>query len=144
MSEDLLASPSAPGSAFDALEARINRAAATVPFVRVGGLVTQVTPAYFRVSALSRHLKLAQCVTFTAPKGSTVGEVVRIDESGATVQPFDATLMTGLGETVWQHGFLGLRPHPSWKGRVINALGAAIDGGGPLLEGERTFSCDRE
>jgi flagellum-specific ATP synthase len=133
-----------PSHALDALEVRVSRAAATVPFVRVGGVVTQVTPAYFRVSGLSRHLKLGQCVSFAAPKSHQLCEVVRVDETGATVKPFDATLTTGLGDIVWQHGFLSLRPHPSWKGRVINALGVAIDGSGPLIEGEHTFSCDRE
>jgi flagellum-specific ATP synthase len=128
----------------DALEHRVDRAAATVPFIRVGGVVTQVTPAYFRISGLSRHLKLGQCVSFASAKGEELGEVVRVDESGATIKPFDATLKTGLGEVAWRHGFLSLRPHPSWKGRAVNALGMPIDGGGPLVEGERTLSYDRE
>jgi flagellum-specific ATP synthase len=133
-----------PSHNLDALEISVASVASTVPFLRVGGVVTQVTPAYFRVSGLSRHLKLGQCVSFDSGKGTQLAEVVRIDESGATVKPFDATLKTGLGETTWQHGFLSLRPHQSWKGRVINALGAPIDGGGALIEGERAFSCDRE
>ncbi len=31
-----------------------------------------------------------------------------------------------------------LAPHPSWKGRVINALGVPIDAAGPLQQGEAT------
>jgi flagellum-specific ATP synthase len=128
----------------DDLELRVSRAAATVPFLRIGGTVTQVTPASFRVSGLSRHLKLGQCVSFTSPKGSNLGEVVRVEEGGATVKPFDANLKTGLGEIAWQHGFLSLRPHSTWKGRAVNALGEPIDGAGPLIEGPHSFACDRE
>ncbi|HKZ95561.1 MAG TPA: flagellar protein export ATPase FliI [Hyphomicrobiaceae bacterium] len=128
----------------DALEAATSHAASTLTFIRIGGVVTQVTPAYCRVSGLSRHLKLGQCVRFASGGASDLGEVVRIDESGATVKPFDAGLKTGLGEVAWRHGFLSLRPHRSWKGRVVNALGAPIDGAGPLIQGERAISCDRE
>ncbi len=134
----------APGTGLDALEASVTRAGAALSFVDVGGIVTQVNPAYVRVSGLSRHVRLGQCVCFASGRGTELAEVVRIDENGVTVKPFDAALKTGLGDTAWRHGFLSLRPHPSWKGRVINALGAPIDGGGPLVDGERDFSCDRE
>lgn len=133
-----------PLTALDELEQAVAIANATLPFVRIGGVVTQVTPAALRVSGLSRHVKLGECVRFTSEKGTELAEVVRVDESGATVKPFDATLKSGLGETVWRHGFLSLRPHPSWKGRVVNALGQPIDGKGPLVEGDRAVSCERE
>ncbi|MFA5950146.1 MAG: flagellar protein export ATPase FliI [Hyphomicrobium sp.] len=127
------------------LEAKLTRAAAELSFTRIGGLVTQVSPASFRVSGLSLHLKLGQCISVPSDNGShQVGEVVRIDETGATVKPFDAKIKTGIGEVAWLHGDLTLRPHPSWKGRVINALGAPIDDAGPLLEGDRAISFDAE
>jgi flagellum-specific ATP synthase len=142
--ESALPPAARPGHDLEALAGAVTRAASSLSLVHIGGVVTQVTPAHVRVSGLSRHLKLGQCVRFASGDSLQLGEVVRVDESGATVKPFEATIQTGLGETAWRHGFVSLRPHPSWKGRAINALGAPIDGGGPLIEGEREFSCDRE
>jgi flagellum-specific ATP synthase len=39
---------------------------------------------------------------------------------------------------------LSFAPDPSWKGRVINALGAPLDGGAPLVPGSRTVSAEAE
>ena len=35
----------------------------------------------FRVSGLSRHLRLGQCVSLQSGSGSQIGEVVRVDEA---------------------------------------------------------------
>ena len=70
--------------------------------------------------------------------------MVRIDAGGVTVKPFEATLRVGLGTTAWRRGFVTLNPHVSWKGRTINALGEPIDGGGPLAQGARAVSTERE
>lgn len=131
-------------TALDRLEQRVAAAAAAVPFIRIGGTVTNVTPAYVQVSGLSRHLKLGDCVSFASGPAAQLGEVVRIGENGATVKPFDANLKIGPGEVAWQHGDLSLRPHVTWKGRVLNALGAPIDGQGPLREGDRSYPFDAE
>jgi flagellum-specific ATP synthase len=45
---------------------------------------------------------------------------------------------------VTRTGPIVLRPHESWKGRVVNALGGPIDGMGELLQGERFVSTDCE
>jgi flagellum-specific ATP synthase len=131
-------------TALELLEQRVAHVASAVPFLRIGGTVTNVTPAYVQVSGLSQHLKLGDCIAFGAADRPPLGEVVRIDESGATIKPFDANLKIGPGEIAWLHGDQSLRPDVSWKGRVLNALGAAIDGQGPLREGARTYAFDAE
>lgn len=139
--------PRMDGTKLDRLEHAVHHATASLTMTRIGGMITEVNPAFFRVSGLSRHVRLGQCVTFGGNNSSgnqQMGEIVRIDEGGATVKPFDATLKSGIGEIAWQRGDLSLRPHASWKGRVINALGQPIDGLGPLLEGERDFAFDVE
>jgi flagellum-specific ATP synthase len=73
-----------------------------------------------------------------------LGEVVRIDESGVTVKPFDVAMKAGLGTPAQRRGFITISPHTSWKGRIVNALGAAIDDGPALLRGERAVLSDRE
>jgi flagellum-specific ATP synthase len=115
-----------------------------LPGIRVGGVVTEVTPAYCRVSGLSHFLKLGETVTLTDGRSSQIGEVVRIDEHGATVKPFDAVINTGLGTHAWRQGLVTISPHPSWKGRIVNALGNPIDDAGPLTYGDVAVSTDRE
>jgi flagellum-specific ATP synthase len=133
-----------PETALEHLEHRVSNAMAALPVMRIGGTVTHVTPAYVQVSGLSRYLKLGDCISFGSGPATQLGEVVRVDESGATVKPFDANLKIGPGESVWQHGELSLRPHPTWKGRVLNALGAPIDSQGLLREGPRAYPFDAE
>ena len=133
-----------PPTALALLEQRVAHAASALPFVRVGGTVTHVTPAYVQVSGLSQHLKLGDCIAFGAGARPALGEVVRIDDGGATIKPFDASLKIGPGEAAWLHGDQTLRPDVSWKGRVLNALGIAIDGQGPLREGARAYAFDAE
>lgn len=139
--------PNAPRrtpNALELLEMRIRNAASAIPLTRLGGTVTHVTPAYVQVSGLSRHLKLGDCIAFGSSLTPPLGEVVRIDEDGATIKPFDVGLKIGPGEAAWLHGGQSLRPDASWKGRVLNALGTPIDGQGALREGARTYSFDAE
>lgn len=115
-----------------------------MPKMRVNGVVTEVTPAYCRVSGLSPFVRLGERIELDTGEKPQLGEVVRIDESGITVKPFDTSIKAGIGTAARPRGFMTLSPHPSWKGRVVNALGAPVDGGAPLLQGERAVSSDRE
>jgi flagellum-specific ATP synthase len=127
-----------------ALEQAIAALAAGRPTVAVGGSVSEVTPAYCRVSGLSPFLKLGECVDLGTGEASQLAEVVRIDAAGVTVKPFDSAMRAGLGTPAWRRGFITLHPHASWKGRAINALGAPIDGAGPLPQGQQSVSTERE
>jgi flagellum-specific ATP synthase len=133
-----------PPHRLDALEAALAALAATEPKVAVGGSVTEVAPAYCRIGGLSPFVKLGECVELTAGDRAQLAEVVRIDAGGIIVKPFDTTLQAGIGTTAWRRGFVTLNPHVSWKGRTLNALGQAVDGGGPLQQGERAVSTERE
>jgi flagellum-specific ATP synthase len=131
-------------TALDLLEQRVAHAAAALSLTRIGGVVTHVTPAYVQISGLSRHLKLGDCISFASGTTPQLGEVVRIDKGDATIKPFDANLKIGPGEIGWLHGNQTLRPHATWKGRVLNALGAPIDGLGLLREGSKPYAFDAE
>ena len=65
--------------------------------IRVSGVVTEVTPAYCRVSGLSQFVKLGECVDLVAGETPQVCEVVRIEADGVTIKPFDANMKAGLG-----------------------------------------------
>lgn len=136
-------SPPAAPHALEALD-RLVASAPDLPKVRVSGVVTAVAPAFCRVSGLSPFVKLGECIELDTGGRPQLGEVVRIDEGGVTVKPFETSMKAGLGTAARRRGFATLSPHPSWKGRIINALGAAIDDGPPLLQGERPVLSDRE
>jgi flagellum-specific ATP synthase len=129
--------------ALDALD-RLIASAPVLPKVRVNGVVTEVAPAFCRVSGLSPFVKLGECIELETGGKPQLGEIVRIDESAVTVKPFDTSMKAGIGTVARRRGFVTISPHPSWKGRIINALGAPIDDGAPLLQGERPVLSDRE
>jgi flagellum-specific ATP synthase len=131
-------------SKLERLSLALSSATVVLPSIRVGGVVTEVTPAYCRVSGLSHFLKLGETVSLSDGERSQLGEVVRIDEHGATIKPFDSGINAGLGTAAWRQGIVTIHPHPSWKGRTLDALGNPIDGAGPLVHGELAVSTDRE
>jgi flagellum-specific ATP synthase len=116
--------------------------AAAEPLVRVSGAITEVSPSHARVAGLSAFLKLGECVSFGADGSTHRAEVVRIDAQGASIKAFELNTLTSLGARVTREGPLRLAPHPSWKGRVINALGVPIDGAGPLQQGDQCAEID--
>ncbi|MFC0217190.1 flagellar protein export ATPase FliI [Pseudochelatococcus lubricantis] len=110
------------------------------PLVRIGGSILEVTTAYCRVAGLSRQVRLGDRVVFE--EGGLPGEVVRIDEAGATIKPFGNRVEAPIGSGVFHHGAMTVRPDASWKGRVLNAFCESIDGGGMLAVGEREMPVD--
>ena len=69
-------------------------------YVRISGSISEVTPAYARVTGLCRFLKLGECVSFSVGGVTRFAEVVRIDAQGATVKTFDTLALARLGERV--------------------------------------------
>ncbi|WP_230533128.1 flagellar protein export ATPase FliI [Microvirga roseola] len=113
---------------------------ASLSRIRIGGLIREVTPSYCRISGLSKFVCLGDSIEY-GPRGRTqIGEVVRIDDAGVTVKPFDDRIEAGLGTPAYFAGDRKLRPDPAWRGRVINALGEPLDGLGALLQGDRPVS----
>jgi flagellum-specific ATP synthase len=130
-------------SELDALE-QIMATRDTAPNLRVGGRVTAVMPGYCRVSGLSQFVKLGECVRLATGSHSQLGEVVRIDEQGATIKSFEPATDAGLGTIAWREGPVTVSPDISWKGRIVNALGHPIDDAGPLPHGPTAISTERE
>jgi len=124
------------------LEHIVNLACEELPKIRVSGVVTEVTPTHYRVSGLSRFLKLGECVCFESGDRPQLGEVVRLDEHGSTIKTFEPNLEIGLGGHAYRVGPMRIAPHPNWKGRVIDALGRPIDNAGPMSRGEHLISVE--
>lgn len=126
------------------LASAVETALHEIPFVEVSGVVREVTPTYYRVRGLSALVKLGDRVSLSREAHNAIGEVVRVDETAATVKPFDGRFPVGIGASARLIGPMRLTPSPSWKGRVINALGDPLDGLGPLPPGERAMALDAE
>jgi flagellum-specific ATP synthase len=110
--------------------------------VRIGGHVTEATSAGLRVEGLSPHLRLGSLVTLEADGQQHLGEVVRLDQVGATVKTFENGVPSGLGMRVYREGAIQIRPDQSWKGRLIDALGRPIDSKGHLTLGSKIMAVD--
>ena len=115
-----------------------------VPLATVSGTISEVAPTHFRVSGLSRHVTLGELIGLRLGGRTQIAEVVRIDRDGVIAKPFERQFACGLGTSAFRMPPLSLAPDPSWKGRVINALGTPLDGKGALIPGARTVSTEAE
>ena len=133
-----------PPNALERLEERMDRARKTLRPTRISGVVSGVSPSHYEVTGLSRFLKLGEFVEIETEGRLQMGEVVRIEAGSAMLKPFDSHCEAGIGALAHRAERFSLRPHDSWKGRVIDALGAPIDGLGSLQAGDRPLFVDKE
>jgi flagellum-specific ATP synthase len=110
--------------------------------VRRGGKVVEVSPTHYRVRGLSAAARLGDMVELRGHGAARRGEVVQIGADEVLVAPFDRTSDAGIGDLVMVHGPFAVTPHASWRGRVIDALGRAIDNGATLVEGDPRRAAD--
>ncbi len=116
----------------------------STPLASVSGAISEIAPTHFRVSGLSRFVRLGELIGVNSGGKPQIGEVVRIDSEGIIAKPFDRQFAGGLGSVAYRMPPLSFAPDPSWKGRVINALGAPLDGQGPLTPGSRAVSAEAD
>ncbi|MBM6580012.1 flagellar protein export ATPase FliI [Microvirga sp. BT689] len=131
-------------NALQSLEELVLTEGGTRRKVKISGVIREVTPSYYRVTGLSQFVRLGDRVGFSAQGKTEIGEVVRIDDGGVTVKPFNGRIEAGLGTPAFLAGDIGLSPDYSWRGRVINALGEPLDGMGPLIPGAMAVRNDAE
>lgn len=129
--------------ALTTLAERVSVVGARQSIVRVGGTVTQVTPAFCCVSGLSPFVKLGDRVSLTTSDRPQLGEVIRLDEARVTIKTFDEPVAAGLGAQVWRVGPGSLNPDPTWKGHIVDALGMPISSGAPFMHGDQPVYPDR-
>jgi flagellum-specific ATP synthase len=133
-----------PPNALERLERALALGERTLARTHVSGVVTEIATSHYRVSGLSRFVKLGECVRIDVGERSQIGEVVRIDDSGITLKPFDARCDGAIGARAYRAQSLALWPCDAWKGRVIDALGRPIDDKGELRSGDRPLPLDSE
>jgi flagellum-specific ATP synthase len=138
----LIDTPATPS--LERLERRVAWGLRNLKPARVSGVVTEVSMSHYRVAGLSRFLKLGECVGVDVGCRIQIGEVVKIDDASATLKPFDARCDAAIGARACRSDNLSLSPDPTWKGRVIDALGRPLDGAGPLACGQTPAPLDAD
>ena len=108
-----------------------------LPSYRLYGRVTSVLGMLVEVGGIEGQLAIAsRCRVETCNGDPVVAEVVGFRNGRALLMPFGSLEGVGLGcraELVQAEPVI--YPHPSWLGRVVNAMGEPVDGLGPLSQG---------
>ncbi len=104
--------------------------------VKRGGCIAEVSATHYTVNGLSGVARLGDIVEHRGRTGARRGEIVRIGRHEVVVAPFERSADAGIGDPIFRRGPLAIVPHASWRGRSIDALARAIDGGPPLSRGE--------
>ncbi len=103
-----------------------------------GGRVVEISPTHYKVRGLSGIARLGDIVEQRGKAGTRRGEIVKIGSDEVVVAPFERSADAGIGDAVFRRGPLAVTPHVSWRGRAIDALTRAIDGGPPLIRPNAT------
>ena len=105
------------------LEEAVNYGLEEIGDLRVGGIISEVAPSYYRIAGLSHFLKLGECVGLQHDGQTQLGEVVRIDAAASTVKSFDATVAAGIGDRAFRIGPLTSRR--TRAGRAASSMRSA-------------------
>ncbi|TJW11634.1 MAG: flagellar protein export ATPase FliI [Mesorhizobium sp.] len=132
----------APQDRLAALERIWRRFDDTETLLRRGGRVIEVSPTHYKVRGLSEVARLGDIVEQRGQAGTRRGEIVMIGSDEVVIAPFERSADAGIGDAVFRRGPLTVTPHASWRGRAIDALTRAIDGGPPLIRTDAAASGD--
>ncbi|MHC5308401.1 flagellar protein export ATPase FliI [Bartonella sp. LJL80] len=105
------------------------------PLVSRGGVVSDVSRAAIAAKGMSELVSLGDSVLIDCGNQMSRGEVIRVNEDHTLIKPYDETVIPALNASVFPNGPLLVAPDKSWRGRVVNALGEAIDDFGPIMSG---------
>jgi flagellum-specific ATP synthase len=110
------------------------RLAAAPRLVTIAGRVIEVSPIGLRIAGLSSWLKLGDCVKIEGATHSELAEIIAVDKVSALAKPYGVAHKVAINARAILAGPPAVKPHVSWKGRVIDALGNPLDGA-PLVMG---------
>lgn len=113
------------------------------PIVEVSGAVSEMADGRISVAGLSSAVRVGDRVVLELEAGPATGIVGHIRNGQAIVLPCERTLAVRLNDRVRAAGSFSLAPDASWAGRVVDALGAPIDGAGLLAAGASHVAIDQ-
>ena len=108
-----------------------------MPESRRYGRVTGVQGLLVEVAGIEKHLSVGgRCVVLARGGRRVPCEAVGFRQGRALLMPLGTLEGIGLGcEAEVSEDLASVFPSQHWLGRVVNALGEPVDGGGPLLAG---------
>ncbi|MFZ4515053.1 MAG: FliI/YscN family ATPase [Acidimicrobiia bacterium] len=102
----------------------------------MSGTVARIVGLQLDVEGLTAAI--GDAVTVDTTHGALQAEVVALRDGGLICLPFGELQGVRAGARVVAHGEpLKITVGPALLGRVLNAMGDPIDGGGPIFDGER-------
>ena len=106
------------------------------------GRVAAIQGLLVEVAGVERHLSIGSRVELQARGGRQVeSEVVGFRQGRALLMPYGALDGVGMGcKAVVGEADPVVYPDASWLGRVVDARGRPLDGGPPLIQGDRPYS----
>jgi flagellum-specific ATP synthase len=110
--------------------------------IRVAGHVRRISAATFDIAGISPFVARGDRLTITSNDIAHTGEVLQIDPHWVTAALYQHDATLSLGARAWHLGRATLAPHASWKGRCLDPLGNALDGGKALTMGARNLPID--
>ncbi|MDJ0930635.1 FliI/YscN family ATPase [Breoghania sp.] len=110
----------------------------------VASTLQEVAPNFYWVVGLSSFVCLGDTVVLETKDKVQRGEIIRLDEDEAIVKPYNRQTAVGIDTRIYRVSGLTIHPDPSWKGRVVNALGQPVDDKGLIPAGTRAVSLDRD
>ncbi|WP_245412336.1 flagellum-specific ATP synthase FliI [Notoacmeibacter ruber] len=117
------------------LQALAAFAVEAAPVAREAGRVVAIAAGQLRIRGLGNSVSLGECLVCQTQDGPVPLQVVRIDSSDIRAAPFLDGFRIRRDDIVLRAPPHTGCPDEAWKGRVLDGLGSAIDGG-PAIVGE--------
>lgn len=137
------AAHSSGGDALSRLRNIVGELDSARSLARPYGTIVEATPTSVHVAGLSHFAHIHDFVEIETENGWRLGVVAAVRGSVCVAVPIERDLKVRLASRTRLSGRPELRPHASWKGRTVDALGRPIDGLGELADGEVAVDLDR-
>jgi len=109
------------------------------PLAAPAGRVRAVGSNAVRIEGLSHRARLGDMIEVCGEQ-SVLCEAGRIEQDYVQCQPFNGAAALRANSPALLLGPIRVAPSLSWKGRIVDGFGSALDGGGPVMQGGAKLS----
>lgn len=99
---------------------------ARTPLSRRHGRIAAIRPGSINVTGLGPSVRVGDRLAL--PDGATIGEVIALDATTARAMTYQDCTGIGARQEVMLEPEPEFRPSADWQGRIIDAMGAPLDG----------------
>ncbi len=122
----------------------LKQAISDIDAISIAGYVSSVKGTTIEAKGISKFVSIgSQCIISKNSKfhSHILAEIVALKDDTAILLPFGDTQGIGTGNKITIHNSENvIWPNESWKGRVLNAFGEAIDEKGLLSYGDKAYA----